>query len=96
MGQGRGRDGEGMRNAIHDEVERLPGGRGQLHRDIVIDGQVVMSHRLGSPAPYETVAQHERHVDLDYTPACPACGGIDVQRDQFRIRRCADSGAVIR
>jgi hypothetical protein len=42
-------------NAIHRYVEPLPGKRGQLREDIVIDGQIVQSINVGSPAPLATV-----------------------------------------
>ena len=46
---------------IHQYAEKLPGERGQLHRDVVIDGRLVpeLSGPTGSPAPWATVKAHE-------------------------------------
>lgn len=110
MGQGRGRAGESV-TIIERTAESLPGGRAQLVERVWIDGEQrpELTVRRGSSAAADVVRQHEETVTigdegvrrrrpdgLDYDPACPACGGIDVRRDQFRIRRCADCGAVIR
>jgi hypothetical protein len=51
-------------NQIVYFAEPLPGGRAQLHVDVVIDSQVVVSHRVGSPAPLETVRKHARVIEL--------------------------------
>jgi hypothetical protein len=42
-------------------VEALPGGRGQMHADVLdADGNVAMTYPVGSPAPYATVQEAAR------------------------------------
>lgn len=38
--------------------------RGQLYQAVFVDGEQVpeLSHKLGSPAPWETVKQHEEVI----------------------------------
>lgn len=48
-------------------TESLPGNRGQLHRDVVVRGQLrsELSGPIGSPAPLDTVRTFEHTVTLD-------------------------------
>lgn len=48
-------------------AEQLPGGRGQLYRDVVVHGELrsELSGPIGSPAPIDFVRHHERTVTLD-------------------------------
>jgi hypothetical protein len=59
------------RSEIVYRVEPLPGGRGRLHRDVVVHGELraELSGPIGSPAPIDVVRQHERTVTLDTTGA---------------------------
>jgi hypothetical protein len=54
-------------NAIHYYAEQLPGNRGQLYRDVVIDGEIrpELSGPIGSPAPFDVVRRHKRTITLD-------------------------------
>lgn len=45
-------------------AEGLGHGRGVLRRDVVLDGRVLSSERVGSPGPLAAVRQHERRVKL--------------------------------
>jgi len=56
------------RNYIHEYAEPLPGGRGILRHDFVVDSVLVDSHLVGSPAPWLTVKAAESFVDLDRVP----------------------------
>jgi hypothetical protein len=52
----------GARSYIHYYAEGLGNGRGILRCDVVVDGVLVpeLSGEVGSPAPIDTVRQHER------------------------------------
>jgi hypothetical protein len=45
--------------------EALGDGRAVLRRDVVIEGEVIESTTIGSPAPLGVVQQREADVDLD-------------------------------
>lgn len=77
------------RNYIARYAEPLPGGRAIMRVDVVFDGQLILSHTEGSPAPYATVKAHESKITLegaaelasmyredrpDAKTGCPACG----------------------
>lgn len=47
------------RSFIHHYAESLGNGRAIMRVDVVFDGKLVDSHTEGSPAPMETVRQHE-------------------------------------
>jgi len=55
------------RSYIHYYAEGLGNGRGILRCDVVVDGLLVreLSGERGSPAPFDTVRQHEQLVVLD-------------------------------
>jgi hypothetical protein len=55
------------RNYIHYYASPLPGNRAILMMDVVIDDKIQndLSMATGSPAPLETVKQHERMFDLN-------------------------------
>jgi len=42
-------------------VETLPGNRGQLHADLIEDGEGCGTWMVGSPAPLATVQADARH-----------------------------------
>jgi hypothetical protein len=48
------------------EADPLPGGRAQMVRTVVVDGETVpeLSGPIGSPAPIATVREHEYLVKL--------------------------------
>lgn len=50
-------------------TEPLPGDRGQLYRDVVVDGKILteLSGKIGSPAPIAAVREFERTITLDMT-----------------------------
>ena len=49
-------------DGIYYWIERLPGERGQMHADLVLDGRVSTSWRAGSPAPLSTVEAALEHI----------------------------------
>jgi hypothetical protein len=53
--------------AIVYYAEQLPGGRGQLYRDVVVRGELrsELSGPIGSPAPFDVVEAHAHVVSLD-------------------------------
>jgi hypothetical protein len=55
-----------MSDRIIYRAEQLGAGRAQLHRDVVIGGELVpeLSHPVGSPAPLAAVARREREILL--------------------------------
>jgi hypothetical protein len=57
-------------DGVHLWVEDLGAGRGQLHRDVVIDGELVtpLCEPLGSPAPIQTVERFVERVRAGGAP----------------------------
>lgn len=51
--------------AVHYYAEPLGFGRGILRCDVVVDGELMMSYPVGSPAPFAIVLAAERTVPLD-------------------------------
>ena len=49
-------------DGIHYDVEELPGGRGQLHATVVLDGRADHDYRIGVPAPVATVKAAAEHL----------------------------------
>jgi hypothetical protein len=43
-----------QRDGVHYHVEALPGGRGRLRADVVLDGRLDHSYGIGSAAPLAT------------------------------------------
>jgi hypothetical protein len=53
-----------MRRYVHRYAEPVSEGRSIMRVDYVWDGELVLSHTEGSPAPTETVKAHEQKVAL--------------------------------
>ena len=53
-----------MNSYISYYAEALGHGRAILRCDVVIDGELVESHTVGSPAPIESVRAAERTANL--------------------------------
>lgn len=49
---------------IHYYADPLGHGRAIMRCDIVVDGAMVQSYTVGSPAPLDTVRRYERRVPL--------------------------------
>ena len=55
-------------DGIHYHVEQQPGGRGQLHASVVLDGRVDLCYRFGVPAPLATVQAAAEHLNRYPSP----------------------------
>lgn len=51
-------------NFIHYYAEPVKAGYSILRCDIVLDGEIVQSFTVGSPAPTEVIKSHERRATL--------------------------------
>ena len=73
------------RNLIHYWAEPLPGKRGQLMRDVVVDSKIVaeLSGPIGSPAPIETVRKFEKTITLTSRPTDTADLGDQLLLDSL-------------